>query len=502
MENIFNEKIKLTPLLVLKDIKKTFGNTTALKGVFLRAFEGKAMGVLGENGAGKSTLMNILSGVIQRTSGDLYWKGIHKNSFRNVKEAEHLGISIIHQEIACFNDMNVLDNIYAGHEVGRFGFVNYKKEKKMIKEVFKLLKLEVDLNEIMSNLTIAEQQMVEIAKSILRKSKLIIFDEPTSSLSKKEAESLFEIISKLKSEGIAICYISHKLEEIPIVCDFITVIRDGEYIGEYTVNELTEDELISKMVGREVVEKYPQKDNPSYNQVILKVEDLTNDFVKNINFDLYKDEILGFSGLVGAQRTELFKSLVGFFPKIAGRVLLNGEEISLNSVGSSIKKGIYYVTEDRKNDGLFLDETIRKNISISCLNSISNLGFVNLNKEKKLSNHFIGIMSVKTSSGENTVGSMSGGNQQKVLLAKAFAAEPKVIIFDEPTRGVDVGSRREIYDLIYEAKRNGIGVIVISSDLPEVLGLCNRVVVMKNGRITNKLKGEQLSPEEIIKYAI
>ncbi|AKX34206.1 ribose ABC transporter ATP-binding protein [Spiroplasma litorale] len=502
MENIFNVNIQNDPLLVLKDIKKSFGNVIALKGVNLRAFEGIAMGILGENGAGKSTLMNILSGVIQKTSGEFFWQGKEKNGFKNVKEAEQVGISIIHQEIACFNDMTVLDNVFAGHEISKFGFVNYQKQKKLAKNILLTLKLDINLNELMCNLTIAEQQMVEIAKAILRKSRLIIFDEPTSSLSKSESESLFEIIKKLKKDNIAIFYISHKLEEIPIICDYITIIRDGNYIGEYLVNELNEDEIISKMVGREITEKYPLKDWPTYNSKILSVKDLSNEFVKNISFDLYKDEILGFSGLVGAQRSELFKSLIGLFSKASGRVVLNNKELKLNNVTKSIKNGIYYVTEDRKNDGLLLDNPIRKNISLSSLKKISMCGFVNLKKERKLASRFISKMSIKTLSAENSVGSMSGGNQQKVLLAKAFAAEPKVIVFDEPTRGVDVGSRREIYDLIYEAKRNGIGVIVISSDLPEILGLCNRVIVMRNGRIITEIEGERLSPEEIMKHSI
>ncbi|ASP28438.1 ribose ABC transporter ATP-binding protein [Spiroplasma corruscae] len=502
MENIFNNQIKNQPLLILKNIKKNFGNVNALKGVYLRAFNGKVMGILGENGAGKSTLMNVLSGVIQKSSGELIWNNKTLNNFKNVKEAERIGISIIHQEIACFNDMNVLDNIYAGHEISCLGFINYSKQRKKVKEIFKLLRLEIDLGSMMNSLTIAEQQMVEIAKAILRKSKLIIFDEPTSSLSKSEAEVLFEVIQKLKKEDIAICYISHKLEEIPIICDFITIIRDGNFIGEYTVNELNEDEIISKMVGREINEKYPLKDHIDNKEIILEVEELSNSFVKNINFKLYKNEILGFSGLVGAQRTELFKSLIGFYPITTGKVLLNNKQVYLKSVGSSIKKGIYYVTEDRKNDGLLLNESIRKNISLSSLDKISRFGFIDFSKEKKLARNYIKKMSIKTLSPETFVGTMSGGNQQKVLLAKAFAAEPKIMIFDEPTRGVDVGSRREIYDLIYEAKRNGIGVIVISSDLPEVIGLCNRVMVMKSGKITNIINGDSLSPDEIMKYSI
>ncbi|PPE04105.1 sugar ABC transporter ATP-binding protein [Williamsoniiplasma lucivorax] len=502
MEKIFNQKILEKPLLVLNDIKKSFDSTLALKGVYLRAFSGKAMGILGENGAGKSTLMNILSGVFPATSGHLIWNGIQHDHFRNIKEAEHLGISIIHQEITCFNDMTVIDNIFAGHEINNFGLINYKKQKSAATKIFNLLKLDISFNEQMSKLTIAEQQMVEIAKAMLRQSKLIIFDEPTSSLSRVDAENLFKIILKLKNEKMAICYISHKLEEIPIVCDFITIIRDGNYIGEYLVNELTEDQIIAKMVGREILEKYPKKDQLIKKDILFKVEDLSNDFVKNINFVLYKNEILGFSGLVGARRTELFKSLIGYYPKDTGRFFLEDENIALHGVSSAIKKGIYYVTEDRKNDGLLLDETIKRNISLSSLKKISFLNFINLKKEKNITNQYKEKMSIKTSNLENLVRSLSGGNQQKVLLAKAFAAKPKIMIFDEPTRGVDVGSRREIYDLIYEAKRNGIGVIVISSDLPEVVGLCNRVIVMKHGEISKEIEGVNLTPEEVIKYAI
>ncbi|AKU79947.1 sugar ABC transporter ATP-binding protein [Spiroplasma turonicum] len=501
-KNNFNEKITDNPLLVLKNINKSFGSIHALKGVNLRAFKGKAMGILGENGAGKSTLMNILSGVVQKTSGELYWNGSLRNNLKSVKDAEQMGVSIIHQEINCFNDMSVIDNLFAGHEKSKFGLIDYKSQKKLAKSVFSSLNLNIDLNEVMNKLTIAEQQMVEIAKSILRRSKLIIFDEPTSSLSKTEVEALFKTIKDLKNDGVAICYISHKLEEIPIVCDFITIIRDGNYIGEFIIGELNEDQLISKMVGREIIEKYPSKSNKNFERIIFKVENLSNNFVKNINFELYEGEILGFSGLIGSQRTELFKSIIGLIPKNSGKVFLKNKEIILRSVSSSIKKGIYYVTEDRKNDGLLLYDSIRKNISLSMLLKISTFGFISNKKEKVLAKSFINKMSIKTTSSENIVGSMSGGNQQKVLLARAFAAKPKIMIFDEPSRGVDVGSRREIYDLIYKAKDSGIGVIIISSDLPEIIGLCNRVIVMKKGRITSNLTQKSVNPEEIMKFSI
>ncbi|AOG60908.1 ribose ABC transporter ATP-binding protein [Spiroplasma helicoides] len=500
-EVLINKNLQCGPILKLENIKKNFGKVKALKGVNLNIFKGKVMGILGENGAGKSTLMNILSGVYQMSSGHIYNSKNESITFNNIKEAEKYGVCIIHQEILSFPDMTVIDNVFIGHEKSKLGFVSYKKQKKLLLQTLEEMSLNIPINKLMKDLTIAEQQMVEIAKALIKKSKIIIMDEPTSSLSQKETKVLFKIIEKLKKEDCAILYISHRLEEIPIICDLITIIRDGEFIGEYKVGELSENDLIAKMVGREIEDKFPKKTTCINEKVIFSVKNITSSFLKNISFNLYEGEILGFAGLVGSKRTELFKSLIGLLDKGSGEVLLNDKKISFKSPSDAIKQGFYYVTEDRKSEGLILDESIKTNISLSSLKNLSVFGFVKPSQETQKAKDFIKYFSIKTPSYNQKVSAMSGGNQQKVLLAKAFCSKPKVLIFDEPTRGVDVGSRKEIYDLIYEAKNNGIGVIVISSDLAEVIGLCNRVAVMKDGRIA-KIISEDITQENVIKYAL
>ncbi|ATX70794.1 sugar ABC transporter ATP-binding protein [Spiroplasma clarkii] len=499
---IFNESIKQKPFITLKNIKKNFGNVQALNNVNLRVFPGQVMAILGENGAGKSTLMNILSGVHKRSSGQILDEHNFEMEFQNIKDAEKFGITIIHQEILAFQDMTVLDNVFIGHEIrNKIGLIDYKKEKRLFFEALTEIGMHIDPGTLMSQLTIAQQQMIGIAKAILKESKIIIMDEPTSSLSKKETDVLFKIIKKLKEQNKAILYISHRLDEIPLICDFITIIRDGQYIGEFVVGEINEDEIINHMVGREVTQKFPDKINSKSNEKILEVKNLTTDLFSNVSFEVMKGEILGFSGLVGSKRTEIFKTIIGLIKKQAGVVTFHGNEINLKSPSQAIKTGIYYVTEDRKVEGLFLDDSIKNNILLSSLKSVSHYGILSQNLEKETVNKYFNELKIKASNAGAKVKTMSGGNQQKVLIAKALAAQPKLIIFDEPTRGVDVGARREIYDLIVNVQKSGVPIILISSDLPEIVGMSNRVIVVKEGKITKTLATE-INAENIMQYAI
>lgn len=501
MKNKFNENITCEPIVKLENITKSFGKVNALKGVNLRAFEGKVMAILGENGAGKSTLMNILSGFYPKTSGKFLLRNEEIN-LKSIKHGESFGITIIHQEIVAVPEMTVVDNIFLGHEIlNIFGLINYREEKRVLKKIFLELSLDISPTELMGNLTIAEQQMLEIAKSVLKNSKIIIMDEPTSSLSDKETNNLFKVIRKLKSENKAILYISHRLQEIPIICDYITIIRDGEYIGEHIVGEISENNIIKDMVGREISQQFPEKFTSKVKNKILSIDKLESNILKSISFEVYTGEILGFSGLVGSRRTELFKTIIGLLNKNEGRIMFDNKFVNFKNPNNAIKNGFYYVTEDRKVEGLQLDETISKNITISSLNRISKFGFLDFKKEKLISTKYFNSMRIKAPGVNTIVGNMSGGNQQKVLIGKGLCAEPKLIVFDEPTRGVDVGARREIYDLIIESKKRGIAIVVISSDLPEVVGLCDRVLVMKSGKISQEIT-ENITQENIMQYAI
>ncbi|ALD66808.1 sugar ABC transporter ATP-binding protein [Spiroplasma cantharicola] len=491
-------------VLVLKDITKKFGDVVALKGVNLNAYLGKCMGVLGENGAGKSTLMNIISGVYKRTSGYMIYNS-KKYEPKNIKEAEKNGIVIIHQELNTISEMTVMDNIFLGSEIkNKFKIIKFKEQEKIINKIFDQLKIYINPYVKIGTLSIAQQQLIEIAKAVIRNANVIIMDEPTSSLSNNETLKLFEIIKKMKEQNKAIIYISHRLQEIPVICEDMTIIRDGEFIGEFKVGEINEDEIITKMVGRNVKEKFPKKILLNKSK-ICSIKNVQSNLIKDVSFDIYNNEILGFAGLVGAKRTELFKTIIGQLKDSKLEIILNNKKVNFKTPSDAIKKGFYYVTEDRKVDGLFLNFDIKFNITISSLRKYKNKFIKNISTKKQNndSNYFLNKTLLKAPDIFRNVSTLSGGNQQKVLIAKALSVNPKIIIFDEPTRGVDVGARKEIYDLILEFKMQSKGaVIIISNDLPEIIGLCDSVIVMKNGTITKQLDNNNLTQEEILKYAI
>ncbi|ATX70441.1 ribose ABC transporter ATP-binding protein [Spiroplasma clarkii] len=496
--------MNLNKILSLNNVIKKFGDVVALKGVSLNSYKGICMAVLGENGAGKSTLMNIISGVYKKTSGEMFFEKKEWDP-KNTKHAEKLGVAIIHQELNTVNEMTVLDNVFLGSEIKtKLGTINYKKELKILNEVLIEIEINIDPMKEMNRLSVAEQQMIEIAKAIIRDAKVIIMDEPTSSLSNKETLKLFEVIKKMKAQNKSIIYISHRLQEIPVVCERMTIIRDGTFIGEYLVGELSEDEIIAKMVGRSITEKFPQKIKKA-GEKIFEVKHLRNDFLKNVSFEIKSNEILGFAGLVGAKRTELFKTIIGLYPKINMEMNYLGKEVNFKSPNHAIRQNFYYVTEDRKLEGLHLNESIKFNISLSSIDKlkVKFLRFISGMKEIKNSEFYFQKTLIKAPDIDRVAGNLSGGNQQKVLIAKALSANPKIIVFDEPTRGVDVGARREIYDLIYEFKKNNNGgIVVISNDLPEIIGLCDRVLVMKNGIITKEILEAEMNQETILRYAI
>jgi ribose transport system ATP-binding protein len=489
------------PILKMENISKTFPGVKALDGVHLNVYRGKVMALLGENGAGKSTLMKILSGVYERSEGDVYYMGQSVN-FKNVKDAQDAGIAIIHQELNLIDALSIAENIFLGREPKKsFGAIDRKKMVADAKELLESLNLAEDPNKSMKKLPIGRKQMVEIAKALSLDAKLIIMDEPTDALTDKETESLFKVIRTLRDQGKSIVYISHRLKEIFEICDDVTILRDGHFVAEKQVSDIDENTLIEMMVGRKLEEQYPyMKDNQG--ELLLEVEGLGNDHVHDIAFKLYAGEILGVSGLMGAGRTELAKTLYGTYPIKRGVMKLVGNRILPKSEAVVIKAGLTYVSEDRKKDGLVLSMSVKENISLSAMNRITRHHIIRKNEEVGLTRDFIRQLSIKTPSEAQKVKNLSGGNQQKVSIAKSLMTRPKVLVLDEPTRGVDVGAKKEIYDLMNQFKKEGMGILMISSEIPELLGMCDRILVMHEGTIQGELTRDEATQENIMRYAV
>jgi len=493
--NIFVEK-----LIEMKNVDKKFPGVYALKGVDFNLEPGEVHALLGENGAGKSTLMKILSGIYSIDGGDIYIKG-EKVTIESVKDAQKLGISIIHQELALVPHLSIAENIYLGREPRKKnGLIDISKIVDNAQLLIDDFGLDLDAAILVNNLTIAQQQMVEIIKAVSFNSDIIIMDEPTSSLSDKEVEYLFKTIEKLTSKGVGIVYISHRMSELFALSSRITVLRDGQYIDTVVTAETTETQLISLMVGREL-ESFYTKDNKVVDKKVLKVSNFTTNYVKNINFELRKGEILGFAGLIGAGRSELMKGLFGLDEVLDGEILLNDKEIKIKEPNDAIEKGVVYVPENRKEEGLFLNQSIRFNLSIKILDKFIKLLKVNRKVEDEIVTSYINELAVKTPSEEQLVNNLSGGNQQKVLIAKWLATKPKVLILDEPTRGVDVGAKSDIYTIINNLANEGVSIIMVSSDLPEVINMSDRIVVMCEGEIKTILDNNNVTQENVMHYA-
>jgi len=491
------------PLLEMMGICKQFPGVTALDDVCLTLDSGEVLALLGENGAGKSTLVKILSGVYTMDKGQIKINGDIVD-IRNVWDAMKLGIGIIHQELNLIPDLTVYENIFLGRE--KRDSVTKRIDKSYLKQESKKLLnrlgVDIDVERIVKTLSVAEQQMVEIAKVLSMDCRIIIMDEPTDALTTDEVQNLFKVIQALKCEGKGIILISHKIEEIMEIADRVEVLRDGKYIGTKVVAETSTDELIKMMVGRELKEKFPKVKVP-VSDVVLEVRNLSvPGLLHDISFELRKGEVLGIAGLVGAGRTELGKTLFGVY-RYSGEIFVQGKKLNLTSTSAAIEAGIVYLTEDRKEEGLFLDKSVSYNMTLTILKAFTRLlGKVDARREAQTVSDYVQRLRIKTPSISQTVENLSGGNQQKVLVGKWLMTQPKIMILDEPTRGIDVGAKVEIYNLINELKENGIAIIMISSELPEILGISDRILVMHEGRITGCLEDSEATQEKIMRYAI
>lgn len=485
-------------VLEMENISKEFPGVKALDSVNLKIKPGSVHALMGENGAGKSTLMKCLFGIYIRDTGTIKLEG-KEIQFSSSKDALENGVSMVHQELNQVVQRNVMDNIWLGRYPTRNGFVDERKMYNDTLKIFEELEINVNPKEKVQNLSVSQMQMLEIAKAVSYNSKVLILDEPTSSLTENEVKHLFKIVKKLQKQGIGIVYISHKMEEIKAICDEITILRDGKWITTRSVSDLSTDDIINLMVGRELTNRFPKKDNTPKG-VILKVENFNNKHVKDINFELRKGEILGIAGLVGAKRTELVETIFGVFSKDSGKLVLNGKEIEIREPKDAIKNGIALITEDRRKTGIFSMLNISFNSILANVKSYkSKIGLLN---NKKLSNEtqwVIDSMKVKTPSQKTNIGNLSGGNQQKVIIGRWLLTNPEVLLMDEPTRGIDVGAKYEIYQLMINLAKNDKGVIMISSEMPELLGVTDRILVMSNGRVAGIVNTKDTTQEEILK---
>lgn len=488
-------------LLRLEGITKTFPGTVALDDVSFSVNRPEIHAVVGENGAGKSTLMNVISGNLQPDKGEIYFEG-QKVKIRSPRDAQNLGISIVHQELALCPHLTVAENIYIGRLPQTAGkMVDYDRLNRMSQEVLSLFdRVNIKPTDRVADLNVAQQQIVEIAKAITLNCKLLILDEPTSALSEADAAVLFKIIKDLKAKGISILYISHRLREIFELADRITILRDGKYIATLNAAETNPDQVVSLMVGREIKEMYPPKSS-KIGREIFRVENISSEKVYDVSFALHEGEILGFAGLVGAGRTELAQTICGILPRRSGEIYLEGKSLEIKSFEDAIKNRIGYVTEDRKQFGLFLRLPVAYNVSAIHLKYDGSGLLIDRQEERNLTREFVKRLNIKATSYLQLVMSLSGGNQQKVMIAKWLAINPKILILDEPTRGIDVGAKAEIHNLLRELARSGIGIILISSEMPEIIGMCDRVLVMREGRITGELSGHQITEENIMQLA-
>lgn len=495
------EKVQAEIVLEAKNITKRFPGVLALSDVNFRLVKGKVHALMGENGAGKSTLMKIIAGLYQADEGEIYLHG-KKVSFQNPRQALNEGISMIHQELSPIMDMTVAENLFLGKEFCKGKMIDYKRMNMEARKLLERVGVDLPPTILMKNLSVSQMQMVEIAKAISYEAEIIIMDEPSASITEREVANLFEIVRKLKEEGRSIVYITHKMDEVFKIADEITVFRDGEYVGTYDADEITEHDLIVKMVDRELTEIYPVRRNQPGEEV-LKVENLTQEGVfENISFALKKGEILGFAGLMGSGRTEVMNALFGITKLTSGNVYINGEKIEKLTPNKVISKGVGYVTEDRKGNGLVLGMSVFDNTILPSLTGLSGkLGWINKKKSLEVAEEYREKLNIKTPGLQQLAGQLSGGNQQKIVLAKWLIQNPDIIIFDEPTRGIDVGAKTEIYKLVAQLAEDGKAIIFISSEMPEILGMSDRVVVFYEGHKKGELTSKEITQERIMAYA-
>lgn len=489
-------------IVEMTNITKTFPGVKALDEVSFHLKAGQVMALLGENGAGKSTLMKILSGVYTRDSGEITIFNNKIEGDLSPKSAQELGVAIIHQELNLCPHLTVAENIFLGKEINNKGLLNKSEMISRSRDILNKLKLDIDENTVVSSLSVGKQQMVEIAKALEADAKILIMDEPTSALTSKEIEELFRIISEVKASGCGVVYISHRLEELQYIVDEVTIMRDGHYIIEGPFKELPMPIIISNMVGREIKDQFPRIEIPR-GEVSFEVRNLNaGRLVRDVNFKAYKGEILGIAGLMGAGRTETTRAIFGVDPKESGDIILDGKELIITKPMDAIRAGIVLAPEDRKKDGLCIKLSIRENIALANLDQLSSkTGIINRKVEKEIVDKAIKDLAIKLPTAEVNASSLSGGNQQKVVVAKWLANNSKVIIFDEPTRGIDVAAKVEIYNIMNKLKQEGIVVIFVSSEMPEIMGISDRIIVMCDGRVTGSLMTKETTQEEILSYA-
>ena len=482
----------------MRGIDKSFGGNAVLKEAGFLLDHGEIHALMGENGAGKSTLMKILTGVYTKDAGQVIVDG-QEVYYKNPQEAEKAGIVFIHQELNVLFDLTVEENMFLGKEIhGRFGVCDKKAMRAEVRKILDRLGVSIDPQQRMSELAGGQQQMIEIAKALMVDAKVIIMDEPTAALTQSETEVLFQVVRSLKEKGVSIVYISHRMEEIFELCDRITVLRDGSYIDTKRIQDTDMNDVVKMMIGREIGERYPLRE-ASIGEVVFKVEGLTCPGVfKDVSFEVHAGEVLGVSGLMGAGRTEIMQAIFGNMPHVTGKLFLNGEEIHNHNPGQAMKNGIGFITEDRKTEGLMLEESIRKNISLANLGRISRRGVLRKKEERELVQKGIEELHIKCFGPEHECGRLSGGNQQKVVFAKWIYTDPKVLILDEPTRGVDIGAKKEIYNIINDLAAKGVAIIMVSSELPEVLGMADRIMVVREGLVRGILSKEEADQDNIM----
>lgn len=494
----------MEPLLKMENISKSFPGVKALSNVQLDLHNGEVLALVGENGAGKSTLMKILTGIHQKDEGTITLQGNEIN-VTSPKQAQELGISIIHQELNLMKDLSIAENIFIGREPkGALNLlVNDKQLNKQAKELFEKLNLDLDPKTKVQDLTVAKQQMVEIAKALSFNSKIFIMDEPTTALTETEIETLFEIINNLRAKGVGIIYISHRMDELKRISDRITVMRDGTYVDTLTTTETEMSKVIQLMVGRHVYIESKPNITEGQKETVLQVNNIsTKTLLKDVSFELKKGEILGFAGLMGAGRTEVARVLFGADPTTKGTITLHGNQVKIKSPADAVKQGIGYLSEDRKQFGLLVNMDVKSNIALATIKEYqSNSLFVSGSKIKETAIKYVEQLKIKTPSVDQEIRLLSGGNQQKVVIAKWLRRDCDILIFDEPTRGIDVGAKGEIYKLLDELAASGKSIIMISSELPEILRMSHRIVVMSEGKITGVLSSEEATQEKIMEFA-
>ena len=489
-------------ILTMKGIDKSFPGVHALDHVDLEVRKGEVHALMGENGAGKSTLMKVLTGIYKKDSGTITYEG-KEVEFHNTREAQDAGVVIVHQELNMLGHLTVAQNIFIGREFKKGISIDDKKMNEEARKLFDRMHIDIDPTETMSRLTVGKQQMCEIAKAISHEAKVIIFDEPSAALTEAEIEELFKIIRDLRDQGLGIVYISHRMDEIKVITDRVTVMRDGAYVGTLITKDSTKDDIINMMVGRVIYEDPKTKNmTPPGAPVVLKVEHLNaGKMVQDVSFELHKGEVLGFSGLMGAGRTETMRALFGADPIDSGDIYVNGKKVTIKSPQDAVKNGIGYLSEDRKRFGIVVQKTVAENTTMADLDEFSNGPFINKKKEKEVTEKFVKSLATKTPSVDQLVVNLSGGNQQKVVIAKWLTRNCDILIFDEPTRGIDVGAKNEIYKLMNQLAAEGKAIIMVSSEMTEILRMSDRIVVMCEGKKTGELDISEATQENIMNMA-